>query len=52
MEKNKNGRCIYNLEVLCKYPHCENCGWNPKVSQERIKHIFHRFRVERKKVEE
>lgn len=31
--------CIHNVEVSCEKHKCENCGWNPKVAEERKKHF-------------
>lgn len=42
--------CIYNKEVNCDKHKCDNCGWNPTVAEERLKHIVRM--VCRKKVEE
>lgn len=48
MENTNEGICVNNLEVLCDKRNCENCGWNAKVSEERMKHIV--FMVCRRKV--
>lgn len=42
--------CIYNKEVNCDKHKCYNCGWNPTVVEERLKHIVRM--VSRKKVRE
>ena len=33
--------CRYNEEVSCcpARRHCDRCGWNPKVAQERLERI-------------
>lgn len=46
----KENICIHNKEVSCGKHRCDNCEWNPKVAEERLKHIVRM--VCRKKVEE
>ena len=50
MDKEKI--CIHNKEVNCEKHRCENCGWNPKVAEKRLKAIIYTPQVRRKKVRE
>ena len=36
---NNHGLCGFNGNILCKESHCDRCGWNPAVSEDRKKKI-------------
>ena len=39
MSKENNNDCYFNSGVECNEHKCGVCGWNPKVSERRIKDI-------------
>ena len=49
---DKEQICIHNKEVNCSKHKCENCGWNPTVTEKRLKAIIHTPQIRRKKVRE
>ena len=32
--------CPHNLEVDCRNPECDRCGWNPEVAEARLEKIM------------
>ena len=36
-EYQEIAQCPYNEGVMCNEDRCESCGWNPVVSEERVR---------------
>ena len=36
-DKDETVSCPHNVDVLCNYPKCNSCGWNPVVAKARLK---------------
>ena len=39
MERTEDGKyiCQYNKGCECSVPNCDECGWNPKVAERRLR---------------
>lgn len=38
-------RCRFNDGVVCNEQHCDKCGWNPKVHEERLKQYYKKHHI-------
>ena len=39
--------CRYNESIQCQEMNCSACGWNPAISERRLRKILKRYGVEK-----